>query len=86
MLFCLHRGAPQTARVSACDKRDRISFYTLYKNTHRSAQLKFQAHTPSIIFIKCVNCDSMKEQDHEAVTDLKWLRLINKLLFEKINK
>jgi len=67
----VHRGAPQTARVGACDKPDRISSYTLYTNTHRSAQLKFQAHTPSIIFINCVYCDSMKEQHHEAVTELQ---------------
>jgi hypothetical protein len=28
----------------------------------------------------------MKEQYHEAVTELKWLRLIDKLLFEEIKK
>jgi hypothetical protein len=28
----------------------------------------------------------MKEKCHEAVSELKWLRLIDKLLFEEINK
>jgi hypothetical protein len=33
-----------------------------------------------------VNCDLVKERNHEAATELKWLRLIDKLLFEEINK
>lgn len=34
----------------------------------------------------CVNCDIKKKQYHEALTELKSLNLINKLLIEEINK
>ena len=34
--------------------------------------------------VNCLNCDLLKEQYHEALTELKSLRLTDKILFEEI--
>ena len=89
-MFCLHRGAPQKARMATGNKPTDfpIIHYSQTPTAHHNLNLtvKFQEHTSSVIFINCVNCDLMMKQYHEAVTELKSLRLINKLLFEKIKK
>jgi len=42
----------------------------------QTIQNKHKEHTPSIIFITCVNCDVLTKQHNEVVTELKSLRSI----------
>ena len=84
ILFGLHRGAPRKGWPSATISTDFPLMH--YSETLTARHNQNVKNTHRVIFINCVNCDSIKEQYIEAVTELKVRRLINKLLFEKINK